>query len=181
MQNKDPKNIILTGFMGTGKTTVGKLIAKNLNRRFLDTDELIEERQGLTIPEIFSRYGEPAFRKMEARIAEELSLKQELVISTGGRLMLDPANVAALTRTGRVFCLIATPEEILSRIDNDKTNKRPLLEVPDPGEQIVELLKERQKGYQGFQEIITTDKDPQQVAEQILDLFQDPRNALPGN
>jgi 3-dehydroquinate synthase len=173
MQNKDKKNIVLTGFMGTGKTTVGKMLAARLNRQFIDTDELIQERQGMTIPEIFRKFGEAAFRKMEADIAEELGQRDELVISTGGRLMLDPANVTALSREGRVFCLIATPQEILSRISNDNEHSRPLLEVPNPGEQIVELLKERQKGYHRFQKVITQDKQPEEVTDDLLDVFQD--------
>lgn len=176
MQNNDGKNIVLTGFMGTGKTTVGKLLAEQLNREFIDTDKLIQEREGLTIPEIFSKHGEAAFRKMEADVAEELSQRQGLVISTGGRLMLDPANVRTLTRDGRVFCLIATPQEILSRIEKDTDHKRPLLEVPNPGEQIVELLKDRQKGYHRFQKIYTTDKQPEDVTGDLLDIFQaDPK------
>ena len=109
MENSDNKNIIFTGFMGTGKTTVGKLVAEKLGRQFIDTDELIEERQGMSIPEIFKHLGEAAFRTMEADIAQELGKKEGLVISTGGRLMLDPSNVAALSVNGRVFCLVATP------------------------------------------------------------------------
>ena len=89
MQNDDAQNIIFTGFMGTGKTTVGKMLAEKLGREFIDTDDLIEERQGLSIPEIFDQLGEAAFRKMEAEIAKELGQSKGLVISTGGRLMLD--------------------------------------------------------------------------------------------
>ena len=159
--------------MGTGKTTVGKRIAKKLKRQFVDTDELIQEREGLSIPEIFRQRGEAAFRRMETEVAKELSRRQGLVISTGGRLMLDPVNVATLTRNGRVFCLIAAPQDILSRIKNDDVHTRPLLQVPNPGEQIVELLKERQKGYRRFQKIITTDKDPEAVSEHLLDFFHD--------
>lgn len=171
MQN-DAKNIILTGFMGTGKTTVGKILAQKLNRDFIDTDHLIEERQGLTIPEIFDQLGEPAFRKMEADIAKELGGKEGLVISTGGRLMLDPSNVAALSANGRVFCLVATPQEILSRLESDEDNRRPLLDVPNPNEQIVELLQERKKGYQRFLKLTTDDRQPLDVTENLLDFIQ---------
>jgi 3-dehydroquinate synthase len=172
MQNNDNQNIVLTGFMGTGKTTVGKLLAKQLKRDFIDTDQLIEERQGLTIPEIFANLGESAFRRMEADIAEELGKSEGLVISTGGRLMLDPANVAALSRSGRVFCLVATPREILSRLVNDQDNRRPLLDVPNPSEQIVELLQKRKKGYQRFLKLATDDKQPADVTENLLEFIK---------
>ena len=172
MQTDDGQNIIFTGFMGTGKTTVGKLLAEKLGRQFIDTDDLIEERQGLTIPEIFDQLGEPAFRQMEAEIARELGQRQGLVISTGGRLMLDPANVEALSVNGRVFCLVATPQEILSRIEGDTDHHRPLLDVPNPGEQIVELLQERKKGYQRFLKMTTDEKQPADITTDLLDFMQ---------
>ncbi len=172
MQENDTKNIIFTGFMGTGKTTVGKLLAEKLDRDFIDTDELIEERQGLSIPEIFDKLGESSFRQMEADIARELGQKEGLVISTGGRLMLDPANVAALSANGRVFCLVATPQEILSRIEGDTEHHRPLLDVPNPGEQIVELLQERKKGYQRFLKMTTDEKHPADITTDLLDFMQ---------
>ncbi|MGB3222134.1 MAG: shikimate kinase [Desulforhopalus sp.] len=172
MHNIDKKNIVLTGFMGTGKTTVGKLLAKQLERGFVDTDQLIEARQDTTIPEIFATQGETAFRLMEAEIAEELGKREELVISTGGRLMLDPSNADALSRNGRVFCLVAAPQEILSRLVNDKDNHRPLLDVPNPSEQVLELLKKRKKGYQRFLKLATDNKQPADVAKNILELIK---------
>lgn len=158
--------------MATGKSTVGKLLAKELKREFFDTDHLIEERQGLTIPQIFTDLGESAFREMERDIAEELGERDGLVISTGGRLMLDPGNVAALSRTGRVFCLVATPQEILSRLESDKDNRRPLLDVANPSEQIVELLQERKKGYQRFLKVATNGKQPADITENLLMFMQ---------
>ena len=172
MQNNDDKNIIFTGFMGTGKTTVGKLLAEKLGRQFIDTDELIEQRQGMSIAAIFDQLGEPAFREMEANIARELGQKEGLVISTGGRLMLDPDNVAALSANGRVFCLVATPQEILSRIEGDADHHRPLLDVPNPDEQIVELLQERRKGYQRFLKMTTDKKQPGEITENLLTFLQ---------
>ena len=113
MQNNDNKNIILTGFMGTGKTTVGTLLAKKLQREFIDTDALIETRQGRTIPEIFAESGEATFRQMEADIASELGEKEGLVISTGGRFMLNPANVKVLSSKSWIFCSISQREEYI--------------------------------------------------------------------
>lgn len=165
------ENIILTGFMATGKTTVGKILANRLKREFIDTDRLIEERQGRSIAEIFRTLGEPAFRHMEADIARELGKKEGLVISTGGRLMLDPANVTALTRTGRVFCLVASPQKILARLQGDTANHRPLLDGPNPNEQIAELLHAREMGYRRFLQISTDDRSPQDIAADLLELL----------
>ena len=99
-------NVVLTGFMGTGKTTIGRLVAEKLNYEFIDTDQLIEEQIGCTIAEFFRVKGEAAFRKLEAELAQELSHREGLVISTGGRMMLDPVNAAALNIewTGLLSC-----------------------------------------------------------------------------
>lgn len=172
MKADDRKNIILTGFMGTGKTTVGKILAEKLGRDFIDTDQLIEKRQGMSIPEIFSKMGETAFRRMESEIARELGQREKLVISTGGRFMLDPENVAALSQTGRVFCLVATPHEILSRLQKDTAHPRPLLDVPNPGEQIIELLQQRKKGYQRFLKLTTDDRHPSDITDNLLQFIQ---------
>ena len=171
MPDNNNTNIILTGFMGTGKTTVGKLLARRLKREFVDTDQLIEERQGLTIPDIFATLGEATFRRMEAEIARDLGERQGLVISTGGRLMLDPANVKALSSTGHVFCLVATPEEILSRVAGDADNHRPLLDGANPGERIAALLQERKKGYERFLTLATDNKKPSDIVEDILKIL----------
>ncbi len=168
----DNKNIVLTGFMATGKTTVGKLLAKQLNRDFIDTDTMIEARQGLTIPEIFANLGEAAFRQMEADIAMELGEREGLIISTGGRLMLDFANAATLSRKGRVFCLVASPEKILSRLKEDKQNPRPLLNTANPKEQIIALMEERRQGYQPFVKLTTDGKQPAEIAESLLRILE---------
>ena len=168
----DKTNIIITGFMGTGKTTVGSLLAKKLQRPFIDTDQLIETRQEMTIPAIFTDLGESAFRRMEADLAQELSNKEGLVISTGGRFMLNPANVHALSSKGRIFCLVATPEELLARLTRDPDNRRPLLDVPNPGEQIIRLLQERQKGYQPFVKLATDGLQPEEVAENLFQMLK---------
>ena len=125
-------NILPTGFMATGKTTVRKLLAVQLGYDFVDTDYLIETRAGLTVAEIFSEKGEAAFREMEAAIAKELGDRERLVVSTNNGLMLDPVNAAALSKRRRVSCLVATPEDILERASKDSDVKRPLIEVTNP-------------------------------------------------
>ena len=176
-------NIILTGFMGSGKTTVGKLLARHLDYRFVDTDQLIEERSGLTIPEIFRQKGEASFRALETEIARELATERGLVISTGGRLMLDAVNAEALGAGGRVFCLIASPEETLKRVSMDSAHKRPLLDTIDPLDAIVSLLQERRHGYGQFCEIDTTGKSPEEVRDDLLAIFHNdsaPSPSFPG-
>ncbi len=167
MKNEDGKNIILTGFMATGKTTVGRTLAAQLGYEFVDTDEIIESRIGMTIAEFFKVRGEAAFRKMETDLAQELANRSGLVIATGGRFMLDPNNARALVKTGRVFCLVATPEEILQRAESDG-HVRPLLQVPNPLEHILELLDQRKKGYGSFPQFVTSEKSPDTVAKDLV-------------
>lgn len=159
-------NIILTGFMGTGKSTVGRLLAARLGGVFVDTDALIEERDGRLIADIFAQDGEAVFRQMETAVAQELAERRGLIVATGGRLMLDPVNAAALGAHGRIFCLTATPEEILARVMGNGI--RPLLNVPDPAARIRQLLAERQAGYSQFKQIQTDGKTADQVAEEIV-------------
>ncbi len=165
-------NVILTGFMATGKTTVGKLLAEQLGYDFVDTDHLIENRCGQSVAEIFREKGEAAFREMEAAMARELGDREGLVISTGGRLMLDPANAAALSRRGRVFCLVATPEEILERASKDTQVKRPLLEASNPMDRIVELLHQRKEAYGRFSQLETSAASPDEVTQKLISIFQ---------
>jgi len=169
MKSLSRPNIILTGFMATGKTTVGILLAKSLQYRFVDTDQLIEQQCGMAVHEVFRIRGEQVFRDMEADIARELGGVEGVVISTGGRLMLDPANAQALTAKGRVFCLVATPEEILRRVSADNRGKRPLLDTANPLARVVELLQERREGYAQFTQITTSGRSPQQIVGQILE------------
>jgi hydroxymethylglutaryl-CoA lyase len=161
-------NIILTGFMGTGKTTVGRILARRLGYRFVDTDELIEKRQGCDVARIFREHGEAAFRAMEAGIARELAGRHGLVIATGGGLLLDEHNAAVLGRSGRIFCLTARPEEILERVGRPDGEVRPLLAVDDPLTAIRSLLARREATYAAFEAIETTGRRPEAVAAELL-------------
>ena len=120
------KNIILIGFMGAGKTKVGKLLAKTLGYGFVDMDELIEEREGLPIKEIFEKRGEKYFREKEKEWLKRLSLLEKIVLSPGGGIILSPENRKRLRKMGKVFYLKASPKAILERVKNE--SHRPLLE-----------------------------------------------------
>jgi len=165
------QNLVLTGFMGTGKTTVGKKLARKLRMEFVDTDALIESRHG-PISEIFDDRGEAEFRAIERAVAAELGERKGLVIATGGRMILDPENFRALSRNGRVFCLVATPDEIYARIGADRSpGERPLLRVEDPRQRIVELLTEREGQYLQFPQIATDDASPDVIADEVINLW----------
>jgi shikimate kinase len=168
-------NVVLTGFMGTGKTSVGRELAVRLGMDFVDTDETIESRHG-PIEQIFTERGEAVFREMERELARELALREGLVIATGGRTMLDPAIAAELGRNGRVYCLVASPEEIHRRVTSDKIRKeRPLLKDEDPERRISDLLAERKSGYERFRQVSTDHRDVAAIADEIAQLWRDGR------
>ena len=160
------RNVILTGFMGTGKTVVGRLLAARLGFEFIDTDELIATRYG-PIGVIFAESGEEGFREVERKVARELSGVVGHVIATGGRLMLDERNAALLGEGSRVFCLVASPAELIRRLGD--SDDRPLLAGADRLRRIVDLLAERQPGYDRFEQIDTNGKNPDEVVAVILD------------
>lgn len=140
------KNIVLIGFMGTGKTTVGKRLAGRLGWQFVDTDREIERVTGKTIPQIFAQDGEVRFRSEERLVIQKLSRREGLVIATGGGAVLDPENVADLKRNGVLICLAADPEIIYQRVKGKK--HRPLLNKKgDLQEQIRTLLTARAPFY----------------------------------
>lgn len=167
MARMTTQNIVLTGFMGTGKSAVGRLLAARLGYGFVDTDEVIVARSGRSISAIFQEQGETAFRQWEALIAQELAAKEKLVIATGGGFMLRRENAMALERKGTVFCLTAAPDELLARLAAEK-DKRPLLAGDDPAGRIRQLLAQRAAGYGRFAQIDTTGKTVPQVVAEIM-------------
>lgn len=140
------KNIVLIGFMGTGKSVVGRRLAVELKWSFYDTDHLIETRSGMKISEIFEQQGEETFRALEREIVKEVSQREKCVISTGGGVVTNPENVEDLTAKGELICLTAPPEIIFARIKR-RMGVRPLLSGEDTFERIKTLLKERQPFY----------------------------------
>lgn len=140
------KNVVLLGFMGTGKSAVGRYLAKDLRYHFIDTDQLIEEKTHQSISEIFKQEGEAHFRRLESQVAQEVAQRERCVISTGGGMVLSPTNLEALGRNGILVSLQSRPEIILKRVQK-RVGRRPLLEGSDPLSEIRRLLSEREPYY----------------------------------
>ena len=162
-------NITLVGFMGTGKTSAACEVAAQLNTMLVDMDDLIESRAGKPISKIFEEDGEPYFRQLEADLSIELSKNENQVIAGGGGLVLNPANIEALSSTGIVICLSADPQVILERVS--KSSNRPLLEDGDKAQKILDLLASRKDLYASIpHQINTTTLSTEEVSQQILEL-----------
>lgn len=165
-------NIILVGYMGSGKTTVGKNLSRLLNAEFVDTDEQIEKQQGRSISEIFASDGETAFRDMEteylkAYLKECDNKERNAIISTGGGMALREVNQELLKKIGRVFYLKVNPETVYERIKGD--TKRPLLQCENPLEKITQMLSERELYYQNTaNEVIQVDNKKQNEIAEII-------------
>lgn len=135
-------NIALIGFMGSGKSTIGRVLAKFLDMKFVDIDRLIAAREKKTIPEIFTEKGEAYFRKLERDIVYEESLENNIVIATGGGVIIDNENIKALRETSYVVYLDCTIDCIYDRVKNSKT--RPLLNVENMYDKIKDLHSKRE-------------------------------------
>jgi len=157
--------------MGTGKSSVGRLAAQELGFEFLDTDELIEERSGRRITDIFAQQGEDVFRQLESQLVAELANHRDLVISTGGGLVMNPANLASLKTHALVVCLWASPEVIWQRTRHQ--SHRPLLQAPDPLAKIRELLTAREAAYRQADVLLNTEmRSAREVTQQVLHQFR---------
>jgi len=171
-------NLVLIGFMGTGKTSVGRLLAEQLRFEFLDTDELIQSRTGRTINDIFAQDGEPAFRELERQVVDELATRQQTVISTGGGLPTQPENLTKLKQHALVVCLWTAPEKIWERVKNQ--SHRPLLHAADPQQKIRDLLAARAPFYRQADVLVNTDqRSAREVAQQIAFQFKLAARAKP--
>lgn len=162
------KNIVLIGFMGAGKSTVGTSLAKELNFHFIDTDALIEQRMGKRIKDIFVEEGEAVFRKIESQVVGEVSAREDHVIAGGGGVVLDPVNVQLLKKNGIIVYLKADPQVIIER--TRQTNIRPLLKVPAPEAEVRRLLSLREKIYQEVADVIvdTSNVSISQVVKEVM-------------
>lgn len=167
-------SIALIGFMGTGKTAVGKVLAAKLSREFIELDYLIEQKAGRSIPEIFQQDGEIGFRELEIEATKEVADKKNAVIACGGGIVLNKINIDRLRQECIIVYLTASPNIILKRTSGDK-NERPLLAVSDRASQIRELLRSRQPFYERAADIkIDTSKlNIESVAERIMEKLRE--------
>jgi shikimate kinase len=164
--------IALIGFMGTGKTVVGRLLAARLGKDFIELDSEIEKKAGKSVAAIFREDGEAGFRRMEAQITAEVSARKNTVLACGGGIVLDKANIFRLKQEYVIVCLSAAPGDILKRVSQDG-DKRPLLDVADKSKKIRELLVSRRPLYEQAAEITleTSGIDPHGVVQKILDML----------
>ncbi|MCM8804866.1 MAG: shikimate kinase [Candidatus Omnitrophica bacterium] len=166
------RNIVLIGFMGTGKTEVGMLLAEKLNMKFVDTDKLIEEKEKDRIIRIFQVKGEEYFREVEEEVIEEVSNYKNCVIATGGGAVIREKNYLNLKKNGILICLTATPEEIYKRTIPKKD--RPLLmKSKNVIATIKEMLEMRKPYYQKADYTIdTTNKKVEIIVNEIIDIIK---------
>ena len=162
-------SIALIGFMGTGKTAVGKALAQKLNKEFIEMDSLVEEKAGKTIPEIFRHDSEIAFRELEIDVTKEVSGRENAVIACGGGVVLNKINIDRLKEECIIVYLTASPRIILKRVLEDE-NERPLLKQPDKALQIQSLLRFRKPFYERAADIKvdTSRLDIGSVAQEII-------------
>ncbi len=165
------KNIVLTGFMGTGKTIIGRELAKRLHMKLVDIDEEIVSAKKMTINDIFEIHGEQYFRDIETTMIKKFSREKNIIISTGGGAVLRNENIETLKKNGIIFCLTASAETILKRTGNSKD--RPLLKAENPKEKINELLAYRKPFYEKADVMIDTDgKSPLQIIKEIMEMIR---------
>ena len=162
----------MVGFMGSGKSTVGKILAQSLDQEFVEMDALIEKSQAKEISAIFAQEGESYFRQLEKDLLKELAKKTDLVVSCGGGLVCDPQNIELLKKTGLLVCLSASADTIYER--TKEYTSRPLLEVKDPLSKIQELLVKREPYYQQAHHTVSTDNSrPKEISETIIKIIKE--------
>lgn len=164
-------NIVLIGFMGTGKSQIGKRLAKELRMSYLDTDELIEKREKDSISAIFRKRGEEYFRGLETKVVKEVALLDNYVISSGGGVVLREENITVLKKNAFIICLLASPQVIFGRTKGNEN--RPLLEVNNQKKRIGELLELRKPYYEkaGFR-VDTSTLSSEEVVGKIVKFLE---------
>ena len=163
-------NLYLVGLMGTGKSAIGKKLAKEKNKEFIDSDQEIEKSSGMSISQIFTKYGESHFRKLERKFIIDVQSARNCVIACGGGLCIPEGMMDLLKKTGKVVCLWASPETLVDRTKVD--DSRPLLNVANPLLVLRNLLSEREMKYREADIIIETDHLSQdEVVREIVKHF----------
>ena len=164
-------NIVLVGFMGTGKSAVGRVIAQKLEFHFIDTDDVIEQASKAKISDIFAEHGEDYFRDLESQAVKSVALMKNQVVATGGGVVLRSSNIDLLRTGGPIFCLNATPKAIWDRVRSSRS--RPLLRGPDPLKKIETLLDKRAPYYAlADHQIETTGVSVDRVADEIISYIE---------
>ena len=164
-------NIVLVGFMGTGKSAVGRVIAQKLEFHFIDTDDVIEQTSKAKISDIFAEHGEDYFRDLESQAVKSVALMKNQVVATGGGVVLRPSNIDLLRTGGPIFCLNATPKAIWDRVRSSRS--RPLLRGPEPLKKIETLLDKRAPYYAlADHQIETTGVSVDRVADEIISYME---------
>ena len=161
-------NIVLIGFMGTGKSTVSELLKRRFAMEVVEMDQIIAKRQGMSISDIFATYGEEYFRDLETNLLIEMQSKKNMVISCGGGVPMRERNVIEMKKNGRVVLLIAKPETILNRVKNN--HDRPLLEGNKNVDFIADLMEKRREKYQTAADIVieTDGKSGLEICEELV-------------
>jgi len=164
------KNIYLVGFMGTGKSAVGRALAKKKKWKFIDLDEFIELREKKAISDIFAQKGEACFRRLEKKALKEVAREEKFVVACGGGIVVDEDNIRVMQETGKIICLKASPKKILERVSG--TLHRPLLNVQNPKERIELLLKLRSPYYAKAHKCVDTSRlSIKEVTTKILKIL----------
>lgn len=166
-------NIALTGFMGAGKSTVAAALGQKMGVQYIETDEMIIQKEGMTINEIFAKFGEPHFRNSETKVLEELSETGGYIISCGGGTVMRDENVELLRKNGCIVLLTAAPETILERVKD--SDERPILKGHKDVDFIGALMEKRREAYENAADIIvpTDEKTVDEICTDIVDALMD--------
>lgn len=168
-------NIVLCGFMGCGKSTIGRALAEKLNMKLIDTDTYIEKKEGMSISEIFTTKGEDYFRNAELEVCRELSELRSCIISTGGGTLLKEENAAEIKKGGTVFFLNVSPQTVLTRLRYDTT--RPLLQREDKEKAVNDLMDQRMPLYKKAADyVVNAEEPPRKVCAKIVSLYNGGKN-----
>lgn len=164
-------NIILTGFMGTGKSTVGKVVASKLQMQFIDTDAVIERQEGMTISDIFSTFGEKHFRDIESKVIEQTSKLKNSVVATGGGVVLNPGNIENLRHDGIIIYFQSNVDTIIRNTSG--SDHRPLLQRDDMRKNVGLMLQQREQYYRNNDfSIDVSDLSVEQTVQKVIEIYE---------